>query len=123
MGVCLKRLVGKQHIILVLKRNTRNDNKRKKQHKGNHSNNKEAYTDRSKSTGRKVCFADITRRGALPKEASILIVEMTAIKIAMREIQKREEMRWIVYTDLLSSMLVNENNRQNHPILIRCMTF
>ena len=46
-----------------------NDSKRKQhflQHKGNHSNNKEAYTDKSKSTERKVGFAavfvDITRR-------------------------------------------------------------
>ena len=45
------------------------------QHKGNHSNNKEDYTDGSKSTGRKVDFAavftDITRREALPEEAPI----------------------------------------------------
>ena len=38
----------------------RNNSKSKQhfsQHKGNYSNNKEAYTDRSKSTGRKVGFA------------------------------------------------------------------
>ena len=46
-----------------------NDNERRQhflQHKGNHSNKKGAYTDRSKSTGRKVDFAavftDIIRR-------------------------------------------------------------
>ena len=43
--------------------------------KGKHINNKEAYMDRSKSTGRKVGFAavfsDITKRGALTKKASI----------------------------------------------------
>ena len=36
---------------------TRNDNERKQrflQHKGNYSNNNEAYTDGTKSTGRKV---------------------------------------------------------------------
>ena len=52
-----------------------NDKERKQhflQHKGNHSNNKEVYSDGSKRTGRK---------------ASIHTVEMTAI-IAMREIQK-----------------------------------
>ena len=42
---------------------------------------------------------------------------MIAIKLAMREIQKRKDMRWIIYTDSLSSMLVIENNRKNHPIL------
>ena len=55
-----------------------NESKRKKhflQHKGNHSNNKEAYTDGSNSIRRKVgfveVFADIYRRGALPEEVSI----------------------------------------------------
>ena len=39
---------------------TGNDSERKQhilQHKGNHSNNREAYTDRSKSIGKKVGFA------------------------------------------------------------------
>ena len=36
-------------------------------------------------------------------------VEMTGIKIVMREIQKREGMRWVIYTDLPSSMLAIEN--------------
>ena len=68
------------------------DNERKQhflQHKGKHNNNKEAYTDGSKRTGRNVgfavVFADITRRGALPGEASTHTAEMTAIKIAMRD--------------------------------------
>ena len=41
---------------------TRNDNERKQrflQHKGNYSNNNEAYTDGTKSTGRKVGFAAV----------------------------------------------------------------
>ena len=88
----------------------RNDSDRK-QHKGNHSNNKEAYTDGLKSTRRKVkfaeIFADIIRSGALPEEASIHIAEM----IAMKEIQKREDMRWVINTELLSSMVPFENNR------------
>ena len=29
----------------------------------------------------------------------------------------REDMRWVVYTDSLSPMLVIENKRENHPIL------
>ena len=68
-------------------KHTRNDSKRKQyflQQKGNHSNNKETYTDGSKSTGRKVGFAevfvDITRRGALPDEAFIYTAEITAMK-------------------------------------------
>ena len=35
----------------------------------------------------------------------------------MREIQKREDKRWIISTDSLSSMLAIENNRENYPIL------
>ena len=42
---------------------------------------------------------------------------MTAIEIAMRELKKREDMRWVIYTDFLSSVLAIENNRENHPIL------
>ena len=65
-------------------KHTGNDNKKKQhffQQKGNHSNNKEAYTERSKSTERKVGFAsvfeDITRRGALPEDTSIHTAEMS----------------------------------------------
>ena len=36
---------------------------------------------------------------------------------AKREIQKREDMEWVIYTELLSSMLAIENNRENNPIL------
>ena len=65
---------------------------RKNSTSNNTSNNKEAYTDGSNSTGNKVSFAavfaDITRRGALPEESSIHTAEMTA----MREIQKKEDM-------------------------------
>ena len=48
---------------------------------------------------------------------------MTAIKVAMREVQKREDMRWVIYTNSLSSMLTIENNKETHPILIRYMTY
>ena len=42
---------------------------------------------------------------------------MTVIKIAMREVKKREDMRWVIYTDFLSSMLAIKNNGEHHPIL------
>ena len=97
-----------------------NDSERKqhfRQHKGKHSNSKEAYTGGSNSKGRKVGFATviayITRRGPLLEEVSIHTVVMKAI----REIQKSKDVRWVINTDLLSSMLAIENNRQNHPIL------
>ena len=100
------------------------DNERKQhfqQHKEKHKDTKEAYTDGSKNTGRKVGFAavftDITKRGTLPEEASIHTAEMTAIETAMKEIRVRNEMRCVIYTDSLSSLLAIENNRENHPIL------
>ena len=71
----------------------------------------------SKSTGRKVgyvaVFTDTTRREALPEESSIHKVEMTAMKV----INKKEDIRCVIYTDSLSSMLAIENNRENHPLL------
>ena len=84
----------------------------KKQHflqnKGNHSN--DAYKDWSKSTGRKVGFAavftDIARRSLHPHNWN------DSNKIEMRERQKREDMRWVIYTLSLSSMLAIENNRK-----------
>ena len=59
-------------------------------------------------------FADIakTKRGALPEEAFIHTGEMTV----MTEIQEREDMRWVIYTDLQSSILLIENSRKNHQI-------
>ena len=77
--------------------------------------------DGSKNTIFKVGFAalflDITIKGALPEEASVHTAEMIAIKPTLKDIQKREDMRWVIYTDLLSSILAIKNNRENHTIL------
>ena len=100
--------------------NTENESERKQhflQHKRKHGSSKEAYTNRSKSTERKVGYAavfiDTTRRGALLEEASIHTAEMTA----MKEIKEKEDIRWVIYTDSLSSMLAIENNKENRPTL------
>ena len=65
-----------------------------------YGNNKETYTDGSKSTGRKVgftaVFVNIARRGAQPEEASVYTTEITSIKTALREIQKTKDKRWII---------------------------
>ena len=49
--------------------------------------------------GKKVCFAavftNITRREALSKESTIHTAEMTTIKIALKEIHKREDKQWV----------------------------
>ena len=72
------------------------------QHIGNHSKIKEAYTDGSKSTGRKVGFDQYSR---------------TSSEEGHYKRKKREDTRWVIYTDMLSSMLTIENNRENHSIL------
>ena len=58
-----------------------------------------------------------TRRGALPEEASIHIAEMTVVKIALKEIHKREDKRLVIYTDSQSSMQSIKYNKENYPIL------
>ena len=68
-----------------------------------HGSSKEPYTDGSKSIESKVGYAavytDTARRGALPEEVSIHTAEMTTIKTVMKEIKKREDMKWVIYTD------------------------
>ena len=85
--------------------------KEEKQHfrqQEKHKNIKEAYTDGSKNIGRKVgfvvVFTDTTKWGALPEEASIHTAEMTAIKVALKEVHKRKDKRWVKYTDTQRSM-------------------
>ena len=77
---------------MKVKKHTGNESERKLhflQHKGKHSGSKEAYTDGSRSIGKKVgcaaVFKDTIRRGALLEETSIYTAEMTA----MKEIKER----------------------------------
>ena len=72
----------------------------------NHSNNKEAYTVDSKAQKRKQSLQKYSQTSS--EEASIKTAEMTA----MRGMQKREETRWVIYTDQLSSMLAIGKNRE-----------
>ena len=37
--------------------------------------------------------------------------------ITIKKIKERKEIRWVIYTDSLSSMLAIKINRENHPIL------
>ena len=55
---------------------------------------------------------DITRREALPEEASIYTVEMIMIKLALKEIPKREDKRWVIYTLSHSSMQSIKCNKE-----------
>ena len=81
-------IVIKQYILLLWWRIAYQEWQQKKTL--NHKNTKRAYTDRSKSIGKKVGFAtvflDITRRSTLSEEAYI-----TTIKIVLKKIHKREE--------------------------------
>ena len=84
-------------------KHTGNQSKRKQHflyHKEKRGSSKEAYTDASKITGRKVVytavFTDTARKGALPEEVSIHTAEMTAInKTAMKETKEREDIRGV----------------------------
>ena len=82
---------------------------------------KKKYTDESKNPEIKVgltaVFEDATRRGTLSEEASIHTAEMTAIKIALKEIKKNKGDSWVIYTDSQSSMQAIECNKENHPII------
>ena len=60
---------------------------------------------------------DITWRGVLSEEASIHKAKMTTIKVALKEIHKKEDKRWIIYTDTQSSMQSIKYNKENPPIL------
>ena len=56
-------------------------------------------------------FTDITRRGALSEEAKI-----TAIKVALKKIHKREDKIWVINIDSQSSIQSIECNKKNHSI-------
>ena len=60
-----------------------------------------------------VVFMNITRRETLPQKASIHTLEMTTTKIALKEIYKSEDKKWIIYTQSHSM----QSNKENHPIL------
>ena len=89
-------------IITIRKNNTFCSIKKNK-------NIKEIYTDRSKNIRRKVSFAevftDITRRGALFEETSIHTDEMTAMKVLLKEVHKKEDKRWVIqYIQILKAL-------------------
>ena len=67
--------------------------------------------------GLAVVFTDITKKEVLPEGASIPTDEITAIKVALKEIHKREDKRLVIYADSQSSMQSIENNKVNHPML------
>ena len=65
-------------------------------------NTKKAYTERSKSMGRKIGFVVvltyITKRWILLEEDSIHSAEITAIKVALMEIRKKKKRQnWVIY--------------------------
>ena len=59
--------------------------------------------DGSKCTGRKVGYA-------------ALIIDTTRRSLHSHS-NERVDIRWVIYTDSLSSILAIENNRENQPIL------
>ena len=51
----------------------------------------------------------------LPEEDSIHIAEMTAIKVTLKEIHKKVDKRWVIFTDSQSFVQFSEYNKENHP--------
>ena len=49
-----------------------------------------------RSIGFTTILIDFTRKGAPPEEAAIHTAELTVIKVALKEIHKREDKRWII---------------------------
>ena len=80
-------------------------------------------TDGSKSMRRNVDFAgvftDITRKGALPEEATIPTAKMTEVKVSLKVIHKWKDKTCVIYTDHWNSMQSTENNKENSLILKR----
>ena len=109
------------NILFCYDRDTHTGNDSFLQHKGKHSNNKEAYTDGSKSTGRKVGFAavfmNIIKRGALPEEAFIHTTEITAIKTGRRVREKREHEMGNIYR--LAEFNAGHREQQREPSNIK----
>ena len=52
-------------------------------------------------------FTDIARRGT-PLEATFIHTpQMTAVKVALKKTHKREDNRWLIYTESRSSIAVH----------------
>ena len=66
-----------------------------------------------------IVFTDTTRRGFLLKKAFIHKVKMTAIKIALKMIHKREDKRWVIYTFSQCSMRIQPIFKQIYDILAK----
>ena len=96
---------------MTVRKNSTSYNTKKK-----HNNNKETNMDGSKSTGMEGRYcssirkhANITRREALPEEASIHTIEMTA----MKELKEREDIRWVIY----KLVELNAGHREKQKII------
>ena len=76
-------------------------------------NTLKAYTDVSKSIG---FFAAVFMQTISLKKPPFT-VKITAIKIALMEIHKREDKIWVIYTNSQSSIQSIESNKENYPIL------
>lgn len=78
------------------------------------------YTDGSKE-GSRVAAAAVVKASLLccrlPDDASVFTAELTAIKLALNWIARDHHMKFVVFSDSLSSMQAIYNRRTGHPIL------
>ena len=80
--------------------NTKIEKKDTIQHKEKHKNNKEAYTNGSKSIGKKSGFAAklFIRKGTMFEEASIHTAEMSVIKQLWKKLKKQRQKMANIHT-------------------------
>ena len=86
----------------------------------NYQDYKPIYTDGSKVLDRVACAAtahELTAQLRLPGNASIYTAELQALKLALNLVQNLIGLRFIVYTDSLSSLQAINGCNYNHPFI------
>ena len=91
-------MVINQYILLLWWTNNDKEKQEFLQHKKKYKNTKSLHRWVEECSFAAV-LTDITRRRVLPEKSSIHTAERTAMKIALKEIHKREDERRVIYID------------------------
>ena len=82
------------------------------------------YTDGSKANagvGFGITFPDFTRSGKLPEQASIFTAECYAILVAIKEIIRLPNRRFVIFSDSVSVLQALGQFNSVHPIIIEIL--
>ena len=88
--------------------------------KAKHADHIEVYTDGSKHEGRVASAAVVNGRSfvkRLPNDSSIFSAEVTAILLALKQINSLEEDKFVIFTDSLSSLQALNGFNMTNPLL------